>query len=564
MSPINRANRANRDQRFDISCIFLAGLGLFLLGQGERPFIEFEARFALFAKEMWRHGPSWFPTTYGGEPYPDYPATSTFLIWLCAHLTHGVTRLTALLPTALAAALNLVLSYRIVARHSREWAIATVCFEVMAFGFLAEARVLSLDQMVTTVTLAVFAIAADEQPTARSWLGLAALLLLGLALRGPLGVVIPAGVGCVTYALSRRWADLWRFGLLATAVLLCGFGLLLILARLQGGDAFVADVLRMQVAGRMNAADASPLWYYFVSSLGNYAPTYPLALLTLLAVFTGGTHVAGGESPSHQRRLLLRAAGWAAIILLGLSLPADKKPRYILAALPAMAMLAGYLYSETFRGRRDRLAVYLGRCVDGFWQLLPLLLTLTLLLVRQRIERIGFTDWWMPLSLLAAAQIAFLAARRMLSPASRRMTFLLIAMLLLWGLRLTLVEPVAFRNHDVSLFVNQLEETRRQQPGGLAFYKLGKDAGAIKYAANIDEDLHASFISRPADLATLRRPTYLVLTESNLRDIATLPEIADRQPLMRAHFDRDICLVFFLAADPALANRASPAPGQAF
>lgn len=552
-------NRANGGQRFDIPCIFLAGLGLFLLGQGERPFIEFEARFALFAKEMWRHGPSWFPTTYGGEAYPDYPATSTFLIWLCAHLTHGVTRLTALLPTALAASLNLVLSYRIVARHSREWALATVCFEIMAFGFLAEARALSLDQMVATVTLAVFMIVSDERSTARSWLGLAALLLLGLALRGPLGVVIPAGVGCVTYALSRRWSDLWRFGLLATVVLLGGFGLLLMLARWQGGAAFVADVLRMQVAGRMNAADASPVWYYFVSSLGNYAPTYPLALLTLVAVFTGGARVAGGESPSHQRapkeallgcRLLLRAAGWAAIILLGLSLPADKKPRYILAALPAMAILAGYLYSETFRGRRDRLAVYLGRCVDGFWQLLPLLLALTLLLARQRIERIGFTDWWMPLSVLAAAQIALLAARRMVSPASRRMMFLLLAMLLLWGLRLAMVEPVAFRNHDASLFVNQLEKIRRQQPGGLAFYKIGKDAGAIKYAANIDEDLHADFINRPADLATLRRPVYLVLTESSLRDIAALPEIAGRQPLMRAHFDRDICLVFFLAADP--------------
>jgi len=43
--------------------------------------IGFDSRFVLFAQKMLRHGPSLFPSTYG-EPYPDYPGTSTLLIYL--------------------------------------------------------------------------------------------------------------------------------------------------------------------------------------------------------------------------------------------------------------------------------------------------------------------------------------------------------------------------------------------------------------------------------------------------------------------------------------------------
>jgi len=91
----------NERQR-DSLIVAAAGLLLFTLGIWHQPFIDFETRFALFAQEMWRHGPGWFPTTYG-EPYPDYPVTSTLLIWLAAHVFGGVTKLAAVLPTALAA-----------------------------------------------------------------------------------------------------------------------------------------------------------------------------------------------------------------------------------------------------------------------------------------------------------------------------------------------------------------------------------------------------------------------------------------------------------------------------
>lgn len=56
----------------DSVLIFLVGLAIFTFHLTPE-FIGFQTRFALFAQEMFRYGPSLFPTTYD-TPYPDYPA----------------------------------------------------------------------------------------------------------------------------------------------------------------------------------------------------------------------------------------------------------------------------------------------------------------------------------------------------------------------------------------------------------------------------------------------------------------------------------------------------------
>ena len=66
---------------------------LFIVGDIHQAAIGFDSRFVMFAKEMLRHGPSFFPTTYG-EPYADYNATTTVFTWLLslpfARSTHRV------------------------------------------------------------------------------------------------------------------------------------------------------------------------------------------------------------------------------------------------------------------------------------------------------------------------------------------------------------------------------------------------------------------------------------------------------------------------------------------
>ena len=48
-----------------------------------------------------------------------------------------------------------------------------------------------------------------------------------------------------------------------------------------------------------------------------------------------------------DRDLLKKCLGWAFVVLIGLSLPADKKIRYILPVAPALALICGYLFFTT-------------------------------------------------------------------------------------------------------------------------------------------------------------------------------------------------------------------------
>ena len=142
------------DLRRDSLLIFFLGIGIFTIAlDGE--FISSQARFALLAQEMLRNGPSFFPTTYG-SPYPDYPATSTFLIYLVSLPFGRVTPFTAVLPTAVVSALVLVVTYRIGATISRQWGWTAVLLTLFTHLFLTESRSISLDQYNALATTLCF------------------------------------------------------------------------------------------------------------------------------------------------------------------------------------------------------------------------------------------------------------------------------------------------------------------------------------------------------------------------------------------------------------------------
>ena len=115
--------------------IFAAGVVFFTIGLSPE-FIGFDCRFAVFAQEMLRNGPKFFPTTYD-QPYPDYTAASTFIIYLVSLLFGKVTPFTAILPTAIVSALVLVVTYRIGAIQSKQWGIFAILLTLFTIGFLS-------------------------------------------------------------------------------------------------------------------------------------------------------------------------------------------------------------------------------------------------------------------------------------------------------------------------------------------------------------------------------------------------------------------------------------------
>nr|WP_262407292.1 glycosyltransferase family 39 protein [Pseudomonas lactis] len=514
----------------------LLALLLFIVGNWHQAIIGFDSRFVLFAQEMLRHGPSFFPTTYG-QPYADYLATSTLLTWLLSLPLGQVTSLTAWLPTAVASALIVVLVYRLTAPYSPRWGLLSIAMLLLSSTFVSETRAVSLDQMLAAVALAVFYLgyAHDHFAAAKRLHWVFFLLLLGFAIRGPIGLVIPTGVLCSYYLINRQWRQLFSFGLLALALLAACVGLLLLLAKLSGGEDFMHDVIRMQFLGRMDGSEGSGgVLYYFTSSLGNYALAYPLALLVLLAVLMDGR-----RAPAPALKLVLYCAAAAVLVMLGLSVPQAKKARYILPMLPMAAIIAAYPFAVT----QGRQFAWLRALMLGIWTLLPTLLAIGLMVARRRYPE-PLADLELIFVVLGTLQVlALLALLR-----SRLRTYgpALAAVLALWTTYIMVVEPLERQVYDTRTFSLAVKAHVQQQPAPLVLHALGKDAKAIKFMVNFDCDKVPLFTQLPAELKPVQAPAWLVMSQSDFQALDD-PRLRSITPTLTAAFDKNPYVLLHLA-----------------
>ncbi|WP_416363465.1 ArnT family glycosyltransferase [Pseudomonas sp. NFX183] len=518
----------------------LLALVLFIAGNWHQAIIGFDSRFVVFAQEMLRYGPSFFPTTYG-QPYADYLATSTVLTWLFSLPLGQVTSLTAWLPTAIASALIVVLVYRLTAPYSVRWGLLSIAMLLLSSTFISETRAVSLDQMLAAVALAVFYLgyAHDHfaSPKRLHWLFL--LLIIGFAIRGPIGLVIPTGVLCSYYLLNRQWRQLFTFGLIALALLAACVGLLLLLAKLSGGEDFMQDVIRMQFLGRMDGTEGSSgALYYFTSSLGNYALAYPLALLVLVAVAVGGR-----RTPDPALQLVLYCAAAGLLVMLGLSVPQAKKARYILPMLPMAAILAAYPFQVT----QGRLFAGLRALMLGIWTLMPALLAVGLVVARRRYaEQLGSLG--VIFGVLGVLQVVALLAvfnvrLRATGPAFA-------AVLALWTTYIVVVEPLERALYDTRTFTLAVKDQITQQPAPVVLHGLGKDAKAIKFMVNFNCDKVPLFTHSSADLAPLQGPAWLVMSAQDFENLQD-PRLKSVTPTLTGEFDKDPYVLLHLEKAPA-------------
>lgn len=506
----------------------LLALLLFCAGVHEQTAIGFDTRFVLFAQEMLRHGPGFFPTTYG-QPYADYWSTSTFFIWLLSLPFGQVNALTAWLPSALASALIVALMYRLVAPYSRTWALISIALMLLSNTFIVETRAVSLDQMVAAVTFSMFYLgfAADHFQAPRRRVLILALLVLGFAIRGPIGLVVPTGVLCSYYLLSGQWRRMLVFGGLAAVLLAVGIGLLLWLADVSGGPVFVQDVIRMQFMGRMDGSEgASDVLYYFTSSIGDYALAYPLALLVLAAVV-----LAGRQSKGPALRLLILCTAAGLIVMIGLSIPMAKKARYLLPMLPMAAIIAAY----PFQGAQGRVFQWLRGLMQGVWLLSPGLLIVGVLVVKQRVPE-SLHSVTAQLVVLGVLQVVALAL--LFKPRVRAVGLAFTAVLALWSAYILVFEPLERTLYDTRTFSLAAFERVQQNPAPVVLHAMGKDAKAIKFMVNIEQDLQPQFTYSVQDLEALSGPAWLIMDERDFQALKS-SRLAELQPVLRGNFDRN-------------------------
>lgn len=486
-------------------------------GMQSQEIIGFDSRFYVFAKEMWYRKLSWFPSTYH-QPYPDYPATSTVLIVLLARVTGGLNKFIAVLPSALLAMATTNITFQIGRLHHARWGILAALILLLTNIFVFSARSISLDMMLTFITALsfylVYSADVENDPHRVRWIYL--VILLGFALRGPIGLVVPTGVICSYFLLSHQYKRLLLHGLLATGLLILLTGLLLAIAYRVGGQDFMHAVLRMQVLGRIDNPYL-PRYFYFIDSFGSYALAYPLALMTLICV---GLQFLTRRNITPDLKLILLLTGWMLVVMFGLTIPDDKKVRYILPAVPAMALIAAYLFVMP---NSSRIAFILKQAIKFFFAIFPVLLLAVLIgayLLKKAMLPADFTITSICVWLALFQCINILLIFIMREIEWREIYWVCVAVLSFHLVIVKVIEPIKFLAEHAREFVVSVERQRVHDNAQLIFYRENPDSMPIKYLVNMQVDDQPLFVSSEAALLEIREPYYAITSKSYFLEIS--------------------------------------------
>lgn len=532
--------------------IFLIALLLFTLGIWDQQPQGFDGRWAVFMQEMFRHGASLFPTTYG-EPYPDYPGTATYLSYLFARLFGAPNDLANVMPTALASAGVMALIYRLLVPSGRAWALLTVLLTALTAQLLEKSRSVCLDQMISLLCLGCFYLlhTGERLGSRLRQYAIFPLFVVAFAIRGPLGLIEVCGVACVYWALGTARTRQERIALLKKVIAHGLVGLILLagcwwallkLARISGGDAFVDDVLRMQFTGRLDETGEA-FYFYFKLSLYRYFPVVPLALATMIAL----RHKWSARHDDADVQLMLRLAACGLMILLGLSVPHFKRAYYIVPMVPMFAAVAAY-------GLLQAQGWLLGvrRGYEWLVAVLPVLGIVVVFVCRHLWHKHGY---WPDVSVPALVGVlivlqlaAVIAWRRLQGNLGQRLVVLsVIALATQWPVLVKVVEPAKDLQFDTRNFVSAVEKLRADNPGTLVFVDLAKDTWAIRYIMNLDHDEQPLFIGRnqPLLVDTLPRPAWVIVERKQTALLSGTP-LEHMAPVFNGRLNDNPLLVFLV------------------
>ncbi|MGX5797394.1 ArnT family glycosyltransferase [Pseudomonas sp. E2-15] len=521
--------------------IFLIALLLFTWGIWDEQPQGFDGRWALFMQEMFRHGASLFPTTYG-QPYADYPGTATFFSFVFARLFGAPNHLANVLPTALASAGMIAVVYRLLAPSSRPWALLTVLLTLLTTQLLDKSRSVCLDLMIALLCVGSFYLlhSGERLDSRVRQLAVFPLFALAFAIRGPLGLIEVCGVVCVYWALGRpgqRVKQVLIHGFVGLALLVACWWVLMKLARISGGDAFADEVFKMQVGGRLDES-GEPFYFYFKLSLYRYFPVVPLALATMIAL----RHRWSERWVNDDVQLVVRLGACGLMILLGLSVPHFKRAYYILPMVPMFAAVAAYGLLQA-----QNWLVGVRRCYEGLVAALPALCVVVLFVCRQSWHKRGY---WpdVPLPLLIGGLVVLQVAALIAWHRAVRLVWLsLIALAAQWLLLVVVIDPAKDLQFDTHKFVSQVEALRVSEPGPLVFVNLGRDTWAVRYMMNLDHDEQPLFVAgyELEKLATLPRPSWVVVSRKETALLKGTP-MASQAPVFEGRLNDNPLMVFLL------------------
>ncbi len=522
--------------------IFAAGLLLFLVGLDDRELVQLECRTGLFVKEILENGIGWFPTVYG-RPYPDYPVTHPALIYAVSGLFGRLSVQAAVLPTAVAAAISLALTYRTGLFVSRPVALWAVLFELGTYGFFSTARTVALDHLTTAITAGCFLAAYSWLIAGRKrYLAVVPLLCVaGFACRGPIGFLLPAGVAATCCVVEKRYRAFLLISV-ALAAIFVACGLALIAAAVQaGGRTFAHQVWDMQVATRLAGSHAKAFYYYLVHAFTAYAISFPLALLVLIRL-----RKPLFSTLSDARLRLLRPLGACFLLLfIGLHIPSAKAARYLLPLAPMASLIAAFLMVDTGSNGLTRARAWLIKTLS----LLPALglgASAVLFGIWPYLPFDARPSWlFLFVALLAVAGVRFKLVPRIARAGARKYLIGVLGFAVLVVIHFAVVEPIKESLEGARPFVAKLE-TMRGDTEPLVFFGIGPDQEDIRYVLNASRPIRPLFVQTPEELLRLPEAAWVIAREP---DFARLPgEVSKRADVQfRGRLGHRRCVAFRLA-----------------
>lgn len=324
--------------------IFIISLLVLMALQYKPAILNYTTRLVDFTQYMLYHGMTLFPIADDLRPYPDYTIANTFLEYLSSLPFGHVSILSMGLPICMAASLMLVFVYKLGALHDKKWGLYGVFFSLFTWAFLDCVTYLALDVYPALFTVICFYLvySADIKQDRLRLVFVFVALALGFMFRGPIGLIGPTIVVASYYALSKQWRMLYAFLSIAGLTLIAGVAALTWAAYLQGGQAFMQEVLIMQGLGRVANTHAPRYYFYFSIGLLTYGVTAFFALNVIVKKYK--EFFRSPRPP--EIALLLYLAAWFLALLVFFTIPNSKKLRYVLSITPAIALLAAYVFVD--------------------------------------------------------------------------------------------------------------------------------------------------------------------------------------------------------------------------
>ncbi len=172
--------------------------------------------------------------------------------------------------------------------------------------------------------------------------------------------------------------------------------------------------------------------------------------------------------------------------------------------------------------------------MQGLWLLIPGLLIVGLLIAQRRLPTPPAA--FVPvLIVLAALQIIALVVWFR----SRWRAELLAgcAVLALWSVYILVFEPVERQLYDTQTFSRAAFAQVQKDPAPLVLHGMGKDAKAIKFMVNIEQDLQPVFTESIQELEALPGPAWLMMDRSDYHALQGTP-LGAQAPILSGRFDK--------------------------